>query len=135
VKEIDLQKYVDSIKVEAGCDFIIKTILKASATPDQKGTVSTLVEIYNCDLTLPKICQWINDAYAKWSGIREACFVDCSLKPYTVSGSTTQKRQFASSGDYLHTAIVDPSSQNESSAGTLAPIWMLSVVIFLFFRM
>jgi hypothetical protein len=133
--EADVQKVIDTYKAE-GCDFTINRILKADVTTDQKGTVSTIVEVHNCDKTLEEICGFVLKGYSTTLGIPETCFKDCKFTPYSESATTVKRAVNSVSGSYIQTATVDPST-TQNSAGTLnlAPIWMILFAIFLFFRM
>jgi hypothetical protein len=139
VTEVDVQKAIDS-----GFDITIKRILKANAA-DNKGTVSTIVVINSNDngKTLNDFCLSIAAGLSKVLGIDVSIFKNCQMVPYsdTNTGTTAKRAQLqASSGSYLQSATVDPSTTPDnnnsgSSAGTLVPVWMMLFAIFLFFRM
>jgi hypothetical protein len=135
LKEEAVQKIVDTYKTATGCDFSIKRILKADANSDETGTVSTLIEIYSVgkDSTEASICDAILEGYSATLGIPKTCFKKCELLPYTPAGTTTPAKRALTSGQYIQSATVDPGTTG--SVGTLAPMWMMIFVIFLFFRM
>jgi hypothetical protein len=134
VDESKLQQEVVSLC--DGCITIVR-MLSADATADNIGTVRTIVNADCPTKTNTEICNCISKAYAKTCNIPEEYFKSCDIKAYTETDTGSAKRNLAQAQDtYLHTGTVDPSgSSNPSSAGILAPVWMMLFAIFLFFRM
>jgi len=119
-----------------GCNITILRVLKASAV-DNVGTISTMIVVNSNPngLSNDQLCKCVTDCYVMTADIPSSNIQKCQLLDYSDTDAGTSAKRATTSGQYIQTAVVDPStSPSPSSAGTLAPIWMMLFAI-LFFRL